>query len=115
MDFSGAASDQLPVLIIGAGISGLLLAQALRRAGIPYRVFERETSLTARGPGWGLTLHWGLPALRSILPPDLVARLPEAYVDRDAVADGKASRFPFFNLSTGELISYVRHLFFFPS
>jgi 2-polyprenyl-6-methoxyphenol hydroxylase-like FAD-dependent oxidoreductase len=95
--------ETLPVLIIGAGISGLLLAQHLRKNGIPFRVFERDTDLTTRGVGWGLTLHWSLPALRALLNPDLVQRLPDAYVDRSAVAGGASSRFPFYDLSTGEL------------
>ncbi|KAK1961161.1 FAD binding domain-containing protein [Colletotrichum sublineola] len=93
----------LPVIIIGAGVSGLLLAQYLRKTNIPFRVYERDADLTTRGVGWGLTLHWSLPALRSLLPEDLVARLPEAYVDRAAVARGETSAFPFFDLSTGEL------------
>ncbi|KAK2038393.1 FAD binding domain-containing protein [Colletotrichum somersetense] len=93
----------LPVIIIGAGVSGLLLAQYLRKTNVPFRVYERDADLTTRGVGWGLTLHWSLPALRSLLPEDLVARLPEAYVDRAAVARGEASAFPFFDLSTGEL------------
>jgi hypothetical protein len=94
-----------PVLIIGAGISGLLLAQSLKQHGIPARVFERDTDLETRGAGWGLTLNWSLPALRSLLPGDLVDRLPEAYVDRSAVAEGFSSAFPFFDLSTGDLIA----------
>lgn len=98
-------SDPLkkPVLIVGAGVSGLLLAQYLRKAGLPFHIFERDGDLTTRGLGWGLTLHWSLPALRSLLPEDLVLRLPEAYVDRAAVEEGRASTFPFFDLSTGEL------------
>ncbi|KAL2127911.1 hypothetical protein VTI74DRAFT_9999 [Chaetomium olivicolor] len=96
--------DQKPILIVGAGISGLLLAQHLRKTGAhPFRIFERDDGLATRGLGWGLTLHWSLPALRSLLPEDLVARLPEAYVDRKAVEEGRASQFPFFDLSTGEL------------
>ncbi|KAK4039470.1 hypothetical protein C8A01DRAFT_16553 [Parachaetomium inaequale] len=99
------APDQKPILIIGAGVSGLLLAQHLRNAGsrVPFRVFERDSDLDTRGLGWGLTLHWSLPALRSLLPDDLVHRLPEAYVDRAAVEEGRPSTFPFFDLSTGEL------------
>ncbi|KAB5523168.1 hypothetical protein GE09DRAFT_1043775 [Coniochaeta sp. 2T2.1] len=92
-----------PILIVGSGISGLILAQYLRKEGVPFRIFERDTDLATRGLGWGLTLHWSLPALRSLLPGDLVARLPEAYVDRVAVEEGRASTFPFFDLSTGEL------------
>ncbi|KAF4943119.1 hypothetical protein FSARC_15038, partial [Fusarium sarcochroum] len=96
-------SQSNPVLIVGAGISGLLLAQNLGQHGIPVRVFERDTDLETRGVGWGLTLHWSLPALRLLLPDHLVKRLPEAYVDRSAVSEGLSSTFPFFDLSTGEL------------
>lgn len=92
-----------PVLIIGAGVSGLLLAQHLRRENIPFRIFERDADLTTRGVGWGLTLHWSLPAIRALIPEGLVQRLPEAYVDRIAVENGAISTFPFFDLSTGEL------------
>ncbi|RGP79897.1 hypothetical protein FLONG3_1968 [Fusarium longipes] len=92
-----------PVLIIGAGISGLLLAQSLSQRNIPVRVFERDTDLETRGVGWGLTLNWSLPALQSNLPDHLFSRLTEAYVDREAVNQGLSSTFPFFDLSTGEL------------
>lgn len=91
-----------PVLIIGAGISGLLLAQHFRKEGVAFRVFERDGDLETRSVGWGLTLHWSLEALRSILPDDLVAKIPDAYVDRLAVKRGESSAFPFYDLSTGE-------------
>ncbi|KAL2017778.1 hypothetical protein VTK56DRAFT_1696 [Thermocarpiscus australiensis] len=99
----GVLNPQKPLLIVGAGISGLLLAQYLRKTGVPFKVFERDSDLTTRGLGWGLTLHWSLPALRSLLPEDLVQRLPETYVDRAAVKEGRPSTFPFYDLSTGEL------------
>ena len=92
-----------PIIIIGAGISGLLLAQNLTQSEIPFRIFERGNDLGTRNVGWGLTLHWSLPALRSLLPQHPVQRLPETYVDRVAVEQGEASAFPFFDLSTGEL------------
>ncbi|PKS05921.1 hypothetical protein jhhlp_007754 [Lomentospora prolificans] len=95
--------SDLPVLIIGAGISGLILAQHLRTQSIPSVVFERDADLDTRGLGWGLTLHWSLPALRQLIPAHLFDRLPEAYVDRAAVERGEDSRFPFYDLSTGEL------------
>jgi flavin-dependent dehydrogenase len=98
-----ATSRDRPVLIIGAGISGLLLAQSLTRHDIPVRVFERDADLETRGVGWGLTLNWSLPALQSLLPEHLFNRLTEAYVDREAVNQGLSSTFPFFDLSTGEL------------
>ena len=94
--------NDLPVIIIGAGISGLLLAQQLRQLNIPFQIFERDSSFTARGSGWGLTLHWSLPALRGLLPEHLLSRLRETYVDRGAVERGEDSTFPFFDLTTGE-------------
>ncbi|KEZ40815.1 hypothetical protein SAPIO_CDS8006 [Scedosporium apiospermum] len=95
--------SSLPVLIVGAGVSGLILAQHLRANSVPFLVFERDSDLATRGLGWGLTLHWSLPALRHLLPAHIYDRLPEAYVDREAVERGEASRFPFYDLSTGEL------------
>lgn len=91
-----------PILIIGAGISGLTMAQALRKQGIPFRIFERDESNTFRSAGWGLTLNWSLPTFRSLLPDDLVARLPETYVNGNAFNAGEKGTFTFYDLSTGE-------------
>ena len=93
--------NDLPILIVGAGISGLLLAQQLRQSNTPFKIFERDNDFSTRGPGWGLTLHWSLSALRELLPEDLLSRLPDAYVDRAAVERGESSTFPFFDLTTG--------------
>lgn len=91
------------VIIIGAGISGLLLARYLTEHNVPYRIYERRTNLETLNEGWGLTLHWSLPTLRDLLGESFSRRLPEAYVDNAAVERGEASAFPFFDLSTGEL------------
>lgn len=98
-----SSKNSLPVLIIGAGISGLLLAQQLRQLNVPFQIFERDSDFSTRGLGWGLTLHWSLSALRECLPEDLLSRLPDTYVDRAAVERGECSTFPFFDLTTGEL------------
>lgn len=45
------------VLIVGAGLSGLALAQALRRQAIPFRIFERDEALDARDGGWAIAVH----------------------------------------------------------
>ena len=100
-----AAAKNLPVLVIGAGISGLLLAQQLRKQNVPFHIYERDDDFSTRGFGWGLTLHWSLPALRELLPNDLLEQLPSTCVDLNAVKRGASSTFPFFDLSTGELKS----------
>ena len=42
------------ILIIGAGVSGLTLAQILRKAGIEFKVFERDSE--TRPQGWSIGL-----------------------------------------------------------
>lgn len=51
-------SDGFKVLIIGGGLGGLALAQALRRHGVAYEIFERDESADSRTQGWALSLHW---------------------------------------------------------
>lgn len=52
------ASNSSPhVLILGAGIGGLTLAQSLRRKGISYEIFERDPSDRARPEGWAIGIH----------------------------------------------------------
>jgi cation diffusion facilitator CzcD-associated flavoprotein CzcO len=48
-----ATADRLKVLIIGAGLSGLAIAHGLRRNGIDFEIFEKET--TPRDRNWAVT------------------------------------------------------------
>ncbi|KAJ5496916.1 hypothetical protein N7463_008903 [Penicillium fimorum] len=96
-----------PILIIGAGISGLVLAQYLRRHNVEFKIFERDSAIDARSGGWGLTLHWSLPALRELLPEDIVERFPETFVNKEASARGDVGRFQFFNLKSGDALYNV--------
>ncbi|KAJ5337711.1 hypothetical protein N7452_004439 [Penicillium brevicompactum] len=90
-----------PILIIGAGVSGLVLAQYLQTHGIAFKIFDRDSAVDARSGGWGLTLHWSLPALRELLPQHLVDRFPETFVNKDASSRGDTGRFQFFDLKSG--------------
>ncbi|MFC9688239.1 FAD-dependent oxidoreductase [Kribbella sp. NPDC056951] len=57
------------VMVVGAGLGGLTLAQGLRRAGIDVAVYERDG---ADGRPQGVSLHFddrGAAALRACLPP----------------------------------------------
>ena len=64
-------SNQKPILISGAGLSSLLLAQSLLRASIPFLIFERDSSISFRAQGYRLRLSTeGLSAIESVLGPD---------------------------------------------
>ncbi|KAK4550318.1 hypothetical protein LTR36_003285 [Oleoguttula mirabilis] len=65
-----------PVLIIGAGVSGLLLAQGLKKANLPSRVFERDAHLEARTQGYRVRISdEGIQALRDCLSPEHFAKV----------------------------------------
>lgn len=99
-----ASSLKAPVLIIGGGIIGLTLAQALRTRSIPFEIYERDAHATARGPGWGLTIHWALAIFKHLVPESVLERLPEAMVDPDAVARGEKGSFVFYDARSGEAL-----------
>ncbi|KAI9696285.1 MAG: hypothetical protein M1820_008208 [Bogoriella megaspora] len=70
-----ALSASKPILISGAGISSLLLAQSLLRASIPFRIFERDSSISFRAQGYRLRLSAeGLNAIENALGPDAFQR-----------------------------------------
>src|SRR6266571_1189375 len=60
------------VLVIGAGLGGLCLAQGLRKAGVDVAVYERDAGLATRTQGHRIHIDSrGEQALRECLPPSL--------------------------------------------
>ncbi|KAI1469163.1 FAD/NAD(P)-binding domain-containing protein [Daldinia caldariorum] len=59
------------VLIVGAGLGGLTLAQCLRKQGVPFEIFERDTSAHSRFLGWAIGIHTILDDFLSSVPEDL--------------------------------------------
>jgi salicylate hydroxylase len=62
-----ADSENYPHLaIIGAGIAGVALAVACLHRGIPFTLYERDSSFDARAQGYGLTLQQASKAIEEL-------------------------------------------------
>lgn len=62
----------MKVLIIGCGLGGLSLAQSLRRAGIPFEIFERDKTPFDRAQGYRLHLDAdAIHTVQEVLTPEL--------------------------------------------
>ncbi|KAL2394135.1 FAD-dependent monooxygenase phnB [Exophiala dermatitidis] len=72
-------TQPLRVIVIGAGLSGLAIAQGLKKNGIEYVVVDKETS--PRDRNWGVTIAWSHPFLAQLLPEELFSRLTECQPD----------------------------------
>jgi 2-polyprenyl-6-methoxyphenol hydroxylase-like FAD-dependent oxidoreductase len=74
-----------PILIIGGGLGGLCLAQGLKRAGIPFSLFERTGRIEPRGQGYCLRINAAeQDALARCLPVDLLYLLYQSASLADA-------------------------------
>ncbi|KAF1975131.1 FAD/NAD(P)-binding domain-containing protein [Bimuria novae-zelandiae CBS 107.79] len=73
-------ADELPVLIIGSGSTGLALAQGLRKASVKCVVFEKHTPAIGERD-WTMGCHWGAPVLKSLMPDDWWSRLQNVHAD----------------------------------
>ncbi|KAG9676799.1 FAD/NAD(P)-binding domain-containing protein, partial [Aureobasidium melanogenum] len=85
------------IIIVGAGIVGLTLGQALRSQNIPFTISERDKDAEMREQGWAITLHWALPLLQKMLPQELMAEIQKCQVNAE-VAGNDTRDFKFVNL-----------------
>ncbi|KKZ65395.1 hypothetical protein EMCG_08775 [[Emmonsia] crescens] len=92
------------VLIIGAGSTGLALAQGLKRAGISCIIVERDERLDARSRDWNMGMHWGGAALKSLVTDKTWNRLQSVQVD-PSQPTAASDDLKFVNGESGELIS----------
>ncbi|KAL8731725.1 MAG: hypothetical protein Q9181_004193 [Wetmoreana brouardii] len=87
------------------GIVGALVAQGLKKEGIPYTIFDAEPSAgSGRFREWTLAIHWSLPTLKGILPDNLSQRLTEAQCDPSHQDDHSVQ---IYNSSTNELLKEI--------
>ncbi len=69
-------TSKFKVLIVGGGLGGLCLAQGLKKAGIDFRVFERDASPVSRLQGYRLSINpAGIQSLHANLPDALWGRI----------------------------------------
>ncbi|KAI0916953.1 hypothetical protein AcW2_007211 [Taiwanofungus camphoratus] len=88
-----------PILIVGAGVAGLTLAQSLRQRSVPFLIFERDASPTSRDQGWGLTLHRVLADFLASLPEDIRTDVLSCQVD-PAMWENDVDLFVYLNAAT---------------
>jgi flavin-dependent dehydrogenase len=82
------------VLILGAGLSGLLLAQALMRQGISFDIYERDEGLQARFQGYAIGISGKVPSghpgtmilTRNRIIDDILGCVPEGLPPIDTVS-----------------------------
>ncbi|KAB8748970.1 hypothetical protein FH972_026521 [Carpinus fangiana] len=109
------------VVVIGAGATGLLVAQGLKQANVRCRIFERDdpANSTRRPRDWSMGLHWGREYIDKMLPPHLKADLHTISTDhwsetlsRDeyewAQSKTDMETFPMVNGATGEIITHIK-------
>ncbi len=93
------------ILIIGAGLGGLSLAQGLVKAGFDVTVFERDESPISRIQGYRISIRsLGMNALTELLTPEKMSHLSMAKVadvgDGFTCANEKME--PFFSIPQGQ-------------
>ena len=80
--------SSLPVIILGSGPSGLALGQRLRRAEIPFHIYERDAQASQRLQGYRVRINAdGIAALKECLDADLYARLEKSCAARDVTEE----------------------------
>ncbi|KAK0652692.1 putative monooxygenase [Cercophora newfieldiana] len=89
------------VAIVGAGLTGLLTAHGLKKAGFNVTVYDAETSLNARPRDWTIVLHWALPTFKKLLPPHILDNLPQAICNPNLDFTPEVECLPAINGKTG--------------
>ncbi|OAA67795.1 Aromatic-ring hydroxylase-like protein [Akanthomyces lecanii RCEF 1005] len=96
--------DRSVVLIIGAGLTGLLAAQGLKQNGFQAIVVEKEEAIDARPREWTMLVHWAMPIFQRLVPKDILRNLNDALCNPNLQFDAETETLPCYNGVTGELL-----------
>ncbi|KAF0325702.1 hypothetical protein GQ607_007144 [Colletotrichum asianum] len=100
-------SPNLHVAVIGAGATGLLLAQGLKKANVRVSVFETLPRQTYEDNPrtWTMALHWSRRNVEQCLPPELFAALSSAHTNPwHEPSHDEAQSLPVVDGKTGEVL-----------
>ncbi|KAF5520813.1 FAD-dependent monooxygenase cctM [Colletotrichum aenigma] len=101
------SSPNLHVAVIGAGATGLLLAQGLKKANVRVSVFETLPRQTYEDNPrtWTMALHWSRRNVEQCLPPELFAALSSAHTNPwHEPSHDEAQSLPVVGGKTGEVL-----------
>jgi len=102
---NGTGTKSAKVAIVGAGLTGLLTAHGLKKAGFDVVLFDQETSLDMRRRDWPLMLHWALPTFNSLVSESVLENFPDALCNRFLdFSDPESSTMRCANGMTGETL-----------
>ena len=90
-------TQEKKIIIIGAGLAGLTLANALKKQGISFEVYERDEAVNSRHQGWSLGIHMALGVLEKCVPSEHFKLFSEQVC---AVRGSQSSRFQFLDGNT---------------
>ncbi|KXS99007.1 hypothetical protein AC578_6159 [Pseudocercospora eumusae] len=74
------STSDAKIIIIGAGATGLALAQGLKKSCIAFDAYERAPSPASKR-NWCFGIHWGFDALKHLVPDHFLDTLDAARVD----------------------------------
>jgi 2-polyprenyl-6-methoxyphenol hydroxylase-like FAD-dependent oxidoreductase len=113
MTADSTPQKHIHILIVGAGLTGLVLAQGINKfnaspaaatypARYTYSIFERDPAPLSRGGGYSLTFHWGLPFLEDALPPEILKGINDCLCNPHAAETGQRGRFQYLSMRTAK-------------